>query len=254
MTISILLAASDKYSSHNVSKQHFASLVYIHILFLPFDTRVWLLSSKLLVTWSHWWMLSMQTTTPERWCWSSSESSSPLMRRWRRLYSRWGMGTWILCSGNDTQWMLYWMRCSTSEESALLVLIWLHATHSRLFNQYVVSAGLVVRYMNTNMRISGTDLCVLSVLTLHPLVTFTLLCLNFRSDEILISLVWRFPLWPALVLFHRWWNSVVALMVWKQTTLKQRSCPPSSSTSGNTGWLWIDATTDRLAITIGLQL
>lgn len=41
----------------------------------------------------------------------------------------------------------------------------------------------------------------------------------------------------------------MALMVWRPTTLRLRSCPPSSNTSGNTGWLWTGATTDRLANT-----
>lgn len=56
----------------------------------------------------------------------------------------------------------------------------LPATHSRLFNHHMVSSGLVVRYMNTNMRIIRGGNSVLSVLTLHPLVTLknNAVCLN----------------------------------------------------------------------------
>lgn len=50
------------------------------------------------------------------------------------------------------------------------------AAHSRLFNQRVVASGLVVRYIKTNMRISRKLSHFLSVLTLHPLVTFTSWC------------------------------------------------------------------------------
>lgn len=46
----------------------------------------------------------------------------------------------------------------------------------------MVAAGLVVRYMNTSMRIGRADNCVLSVLTLHLLVTFTNTCLMFMGE------------------------------------------------------------------------
>lgn len=54
-----------------------------------FFPRVSLLFSKPSATWSHWWTLSTPTTTPGRWCWSWSESSSLPTRRWRRSCWRW---------------------------------------------------------------------------------------------------------------------------------------------------------------------
>lgn len=50
----------------------------------------------------------------------------------------------------------------------------LEAAHSRLFSRNVAAAGLVVRYINTSMRLTRNISCSLSGLTLHPLVTFSL--------------------------------------------------------------------------------
>ena len=147
----------------------------------------------------------------------------------------------------------HWLFILCFLNQATVNVLELPATHSRLFNPHMVFSGLVVRYMNTNTRIIRADIYVPPVLTLHPLVTFTnvSLCLSWdvRGPETsFMSWVASFGLWTALVfLSHRWWNSVVAPMVWKPTTLRPRSCPPSLSISGNTGWLWTDATTDRLA-------